>query len=95
MLSSACSSSAFFDALPPLLKHSTDSTASKTYGAIKMVRFLPFIAALLTLGIIAGAPLPSNPEGEYTLQPVHEEKEDCRNVAIPPGLTCPLRIYLR
>ena len=58
-----------------------------------MVRFLPFIAALLTLGITAGAPLPSYPEGEYTTLPVHERKEDCRIVANPPGLRVPLRIF--
>ena len=84
-LSSSCSSSAFIDALPPMPKHSTDSTASTTYNAIKMVRFLPFIAALLTLGITAGAPLPSNPEGEYTTLPAHERKENCRIVANPSG----------
>ena len=29
-----------------------------------MVRFVPLIAAMLTLGIAAGAPLPSTAEGE-------------------------------
>ena len=88
-ISRSCSSSAFIDALPPLLKDSTDSTASKTYNAIKMVRFLSFIVALFTLGITAGAPLPSNPEGEYTTLPVHVRKEDCRIVASPSGLRVP------
>ena len=61
---SSCSSSYFFAPLPPLLKRSTDSTATKTYGLFKMVRSGAFIAALLALGVTAGAQLPSTPEGE-------------------------------
>ena len=61
---SSCSSSYFFATPPPIRKHSADSTATKTYGLIKMVRSGAFVAALLALGVTAGAPLPSTPEGE-------------------------------
>ena len=37
-----------------------------------MVRFVPFIAALLTLGASAGTPVRSTPEGEWTLLLVFE-----------------------
>ena len=37
-----------------------------------MVRFVPFIAALLTLGASAGTPVRSIPEGEWTLLLVFE-----------------------
>ena len=63
---------------PPLIKHSIDTTAAETYGAIKMVRFVPLIAAVSTLGVTAGAPLPSTPEGEWTLLHVLEGKVNFR-----------------
>lgn len=68
------------------IKHSTDNTVSKPYDAIKMVRVLPFIAALLTLGITAGARLPSNLDGELKLLPVSDGKEDSRIVVKSSGL---------
>ena len=43
-----------------------------------MVRFVPLIAAVLTLGVTAGAPLPSTPEGEWTLLHVLEGKVNFR-----------------
>ena len=50
-----------------LNKHS--NAAIKQHGTYKMVRFVPFIAGLLTLGVAAGDPLPSS-KGKRTRLPV-------------------------
>ena len=50
-----------------------------------MVRFVPLIAAMLTLGIAAGAPLPSTPEGEEARLPVSYGKADCRIIVKSSG----------
>ena len=64
VLLSLCLSSASFYYCPPPKKHSIVNTATRAYRANEMVRFVFFIAVLLTLGVLGGPPLPATPEGE-------------------------------
>ena len=48
-----------------------------------MVRFVPFIVALVTIGVTAGNPPPSTVDGKLTLLPPPEEAVDFRLIVKP------------
>ena len=70
----------------PLCKHPPDGRAKTTKRATAMVRLVPFVATMLTFGITAGAPLPFNPEGEWTRLPVPERTRHVRAVVKPSSI---------
>ena len=48
-----------------------------------MVRFVPFIVALVIIGVTAGNPPPSTVDGKLTLLPPPEEAVDFRLIVKP------------
>ena len=52
-----------------------------------MVRFVPFIVALVIIGVTAGNPLQSTVEGKLTLLPPPEEAADLRLI-VKPSWAC-------
>ena len=67
------------------------STATKTHDAYKMLRFVPFMEALLTLGITAGNSTPSF-KGEWILLYIPDKRGALKVVVKPPSV---YHVYLQ